>query len=193
MSNKKVWPGSTQLLPIPAVLVGCGNGREMKYNLLTVAWTGIVCSDPAMLSVSIRPERFSYALIKRSGEFTVNMPSRKIASALDYCGVVSGRDHDKFNECSLTARPGETVQAPIVAECPVSLECRVSKTLELGSHVMFVADILAVQVDESLISNKGALDVRQADPIAYAHGGYYGIGDFIGGFGFSVKKKDGAR
>ena len=121
--RKLIWPGSTQLAPVPAVLVGCGDGRTHRYNLITVAWTGIVCSAPPMISVSIRPERHSYALIGEAGEFTVNIPPARLARAVDWCGVVSGRDHDKFKERSLTPLPGSQVAAPLVAECPLGLEC----------------------------------------------------------------------
>ena len=193
MKHKTIWPGSTQLAPVPAVLVGCGNGAELKNNLLTVAWVGTVCSDPAMLAVSLRPERFSYDLMVETGEFTVNLPGRNLAAAVDKCGVISGRDCDKFQVCGLTPRPGTQVAAPLVVECPVNLECRVERTLPLGSHTLFIGRILAVQVDSALIAPSGKFDIDRAGLLAYAHGHYYELGRCIGHFGFSVRRKPGPR
>ena len=191
MKEKTVWPGSTQLAPVPVVLVGCGNGETLKNNLITVAWAGTVCSDPAMLSVAIRPERFSYDLIRKSGEFTVNLPGSDLASAVDKCGVISGRDQDKFALCGLSAKPGTKVAAPIVEECPVNLECKVFQEITLGSHVLFIGKILAVQVDSNLIDASGRFDIDKAHLLAYAHGHYYNLGQCIGHFGYSVRKKPG--
>lgn len=190
--EKTIWPGSTQLAPVPAVLVGCGDGKTFKYNLITVAWAGTVCSDPAMLAISVRPERFSFAPISQLKEFTVNLPPAHLAAELDRCGVVSGRDCDKFEVCHLTAVRGEKVAAPIVAECPVALECRVKNELFLGSHTLFLAEIVAVQVESALIDAKGKFDIDQADLVAYAHGHYYRLGDCIGHFGYSVRRKPGS-
>lgn len=189
--EKTVWPGSTQLAPVPAVLVGCGNGKEYKFNLVTVAWAGTVCSDPPQLAIALRPERYSFTPIVRTKEFTVNLPSVKMTDSLDRCGVVSGRDHDKFALCGLTPVPGEKVAAPVVAESPVALECRVTREIGLGSHTLFIADILAVQVDSALIDDKGKFDIDQAELVAYAHGHYYTLGECIGHFGYSVRRKPG--
>lgn len=189
--RKLIWPGSTQLAPVPAVLVGCGDGRTHRYNLITVAWTGIVCSAPPMISVSIRPERHSYALIGEAGEFTVNIPPTRLARAVDWCGVVSGRDHDKFKERSLTPLPGSQVAAPLVAECLLGLECRVTQAIELGSHTLFLAEILAVQVSEELLDRSGRMQLEKAGLLAYAHGHYYELGRCLGHFGYSVRRKPG--
>ncbi len=190
--EKTIWPGSTQLAPVPAVLVGCGDGKTFKYNLITVAWAGTVCSDPAMLAIAVRPERFSFAPISQLKEFTVNLPPVSLAAELDRCGVVSGRDCDKFELCHLTPVAGEKVSAPLVAECPVALECRVTQPIELGSHTLFLAEILAVQVQSDLIDDKGKFDIDRAHLIAYAHGHYYQLGECIGHFGYSVRRKPGS-
>lgn len=181
------------MAPVPAVLVGCGNGAELKYNLLTVAWVGTVCSDPPMLAIALRPERFSYDLVSETGEFTVNLPGHELAAAVDKCGVISGRDCDKFQVCNLTPHPGTQVASPLVVECPVNLECRVERTIPLGSHTLFIGRILAVQVDSALISPSGKFDIDRAGLLAYAHGHYYELGRCIGHFGFSVRKKPGPR
>ena len=187
--KKAIWRGGTQLAPVPAVLVGCGDQRRWKYNLITVAWCGTVASDPPQLSISVRRERYSFAPIAELGEFTVNLPDAAMIAVLDNCGVVSGRDADKFALHQLTAVRGSQVAAPIVGEAPLSLECRVVKTLDLGSHTMFVGEILAVQVSADLIDADGKLDVERANLVAFAHGHYFGLGKCLGGFGFSVRKK----
>lgn len=191
--NKQIWQPGTMLAPVPAVLVGCGDGDQAKYNLLTVGWTGIVCSEPPMLSISVRPERFSHGLICQTGEFTVNIPSAKLAPAVDFCGVTSGRDTDKFAVRHLTPIPGSKVKAPVVAECPLAMECRVTQHLKLGSHDLFIANILAVQVDDSLVDEKQRLNLDKAGILAYAHGHYYELGRCLGHFGFSVRKKPGPK
>ena len=133
MKEKLCWPGSAQLAPVPAVLAGCGDGSiRNPYNLITIGWCGMVCSEPPMVGIGVRPERFSFGLIRRTGEFTINLPSKELAESVDYCGVVSGKAIDKFKERKLTPVPGSKVKAPIVAECPIALECRVNQTLELG-------------------------------------------------------------
>ena len=152
MPNKVIWPGSAQLAPVPAVLVGCGNNSDFKYNLITVAWAGIVCSNPPMISVSIRPERYSRGLIESTGEFTVNIPTVAMAEAVDYCGMVSGRDVDKFSAAKLTAKKGSKIAAPIVNECPLALECKVVHSLKLGSHIMYVGEIVAAVSSASFSS-----------------------------------------
>ncbi len=188
MGEKTIWPGSTQLAPVPVVLVGCGDGTSFKYNLITVAWTGIVCSEPPLVAVAVRPERYSYGLLISTGEFTVNMPSCRLAAAVDFCGVRSGRDLDKFKACQLTPRRGSRVAAPLVDECPLSLECRVEQKLELGAHALFIGRIEAVQVESALIGADGAFDLDRADLLAYGHGNYYRLGERLGRFGFSVRK-----
>ncbi|MBQ7695386.1 MAG: flavin reductase family protein [Lentisphaeria bacterium] len=190
VQEKLCWPGSAQLAPVPAVLVGCGDGsRRNPYNLITVGWCGMACSDPPQLTIGVRPERFSFGLIRRTGEFTVNLPTKALTADLDYCGVVSGKAIDKFKERGLTPVPGDTVKAPLVGECPVALECRVKEALELGSHWLFIADILAVRVDPGLVDGNGKLDMEKAGLITYAHGNYYAVGEELGRFGFSVRKK----
>ncbi|MDD3953176.1 MAG: flavin reductase family protein [Lentisphaeria bacterium] len=190
-SRKVIWPGSTQLAPVPAVLVACGNSGGHKANLITIAWAGIVCSKPPMLSISVRPERFSYPILRECGEFSVNLPTAQMAATVDWCGVVSGRDHDKFAESGLTAVPGKQISAPIVAECPLSMECKVTQILELGAHHLFLAEILAVQVSEELLDASGRLNLERDNLLAYVHGHYYNLGECIGHFGFSVRKKPG--
>lgn len=173
--------------PLPSVLVSCSHGG--KDNLITVGWTGIVCSNPPRTYVSIRPERFSYDLIKESGEFCINLPSSYLVKAVDFCGVRSGKDMDKFDMCRLTREASHTVSCPSVAECPITLECKVFEAKELGSHTMFLADITAVTVDESIIGEDGKMHLEKAHPMAYGHGAYYTLGKRIGKFGYSVKKR----
>jgi flavin reductase (DIM6/NTAB) family NADH-FMN oxidoreductase RutF len=188
-SNKVIWPGSTQLAPVPSVLVGCGNNKEYNYNLLTIGWTGIINSVPPMLSISVRKERFSYDIIKNLKDFTVNIPSTSLVKATDLCGVISGKDGDKFAKANLTPIPASNVTAPIVKECPLNLECRTTQIIPLGSHDLFLAEIVAVEVDKNCINSKGAFDPGIADLLCYAHGHYYSLGECLGHFGFSVKKK----
>ena len=189
--KKLIWPGSTQLAPVPAVLVGTG-GNNWKNNLITVAWVGIVCSDPAMLSISVRPERYSYKALTELREFSVNVPLASQAAIVDWCGVVSGRDHDKFAEQKLTALPGSRIQSPLVQECPLNLECQVKDIIRLGSHDMFIAQIVAVQVSEDFLTGSGRLDLEHdGGVLGYAHGHYFNLGKCIGHFGFSVRKKSG--
>lgn len=185
---KEDWRPGTMLYPLPAVLVSCGDGTHS--NLITVAWTGMICSDPAMLYISVRPERYSYGLIKERMEFTVNVTTADMARATDWCGVRSGRDYDKWAETGLTPEPGRAVACPSVKESPLSIECRVKEIIPLGSHHMFVAEVVNVRADSSLINPEtGAFDLARAVPLVYSHGGYYRQGDHIGRFGFSVKKK----
>ena len=181
---------STLLSPVPVVLVSCGGTRpDEKPNLITIAWAGTVCSEPPMLSISVRPDRHSYELIRQSGEFVVNVPSARQAWATDWCGVVSGRDEDKFAKTGLTPGPALQVRPPIVQECPLNIECRVRQTLELGSHVMFVAEVVAIQVSQSLMTPLNRLALETAGLLAYAHGHYYVLGRQLGHFGFSVRKQ----
>lgn len=186
---KQIWRSGTQLYPLPAVLVSCGS-TEADRNLITVAWTGTVCSDPAMLYISVRPERYSYDIIRREMEFTVNLTTEAMCHATDWCGVRSGREYDKWRETGLTPVPGVAVGCPHVAESPLSIECRVKSIVPLGSHHMFIADVIDVLADEKYIDPQtGAFDMEQAGLMAYSHGGYYALGQKIGKFGFSVQKK----
>jgi flavin reductase (DIM6/NTAB) family NADH-FMN oxidoreductase RutF len=185
--GKLLWKPGTLLNPVPAVLVGCGDFDGVK-NLITIAWAGTIASEPAMLSISVRPERYSYELIKETGQFTVNLPSRQMVRALDYCGVKSGREVDKFKETGFTPWRGETVKAPLIAEAPLGLECQVEQVIALGSHDLFLAKISGVQVDESLVDQNGRLNLGKADLITYSHGSYWTLKEPVGSFGFSVKK-----
>ena len=184
---KLQWKPGTLLAPAPPALVSCGTMEA--HNVLTAAWTGIVCSEPPMTYVSIRPKRYSHHMILERGEFVINLPTQAIVRATDLCGVKSGRDGDKFALAGLTAEPSALVAAPGIGECPVSLECRVREVLHLGSHDMFLSDIVAVDVDPGYVDEKGALHLEKAGLLAYAHGGYYGLGRQLGTFGFSVRKK----
>lgn len=184
---KQVWKPATLLAPVPPAIVSCGTLEAP--NMLTIAWTGIVNSSPAMTYISVRPERFSYELIKKYGEFVINLPTAALLTATDLCGVKSGRDTDKFALCNLTPEAASQVSAPMVAESPLSIECRVKQVLPLGSHDMFLAEILAVNVDSALLDKSGKLHLASAGLIAYAHGEYFELGKSIGTFGFSVRKK----
>lgn len=184
---KQIWKSGTMLYPLPAVLVSCAEGG--RDNVFTAAWTGIACTAPAMTYVSVRPERYSYELIRRSGEFVINLVPSALARACDLCGVVSGRECDKFERAGLTREGMRDVACPGVAECPVQLECRVKQVLELGSHHMFLAEILCVHVEEGLLDESGKLELERAALVSYNHGGYYESGRKLGHFGFSIRKK----
>ncbi len=186
--DKQLWKPSTILSPTPVVLVSCGGRAEQPENILTVAWAGTVCSDPPMLSISIRPERFSHGIITTTREFVVNIPTQDLAKATDLCGMKSGRDTDKFALTGLSRAAGVSVAAPLLAECPLNLECKVRKTVKLGSHDMFIAEILAVHVSPALLDRRGKLCLEQARLLAYAHREYYSLGKRIGFFGFSAKR-----
>ena len=176
------------IYPLPAVLVTCGDDKHS--NMLTVAWTGTICSDPAMCYISVRPSRYSYDIIRSRMEFTINLTTRELAYATDWAGVRSGKDYDKWAELGLTPEKGVTVACPMIKESPLSVECRVKQIMSLGTHDMFIADVLAVFADEKLIDPAtGRFDLSKADPLAYSHGGYFTLGDYIGKFGFSVQKK----
>jgi len=185
---KQMWKPGTMLYPVPAVMVSCKSSEGVN-NIITVAWTGIVCSDPAMLYVSIRPERFSYNMIKDTGSFVVNIPNRSLAYAVDFCGVKSGRDINKFEHLGLTPQKSNLVDAPSIGECPVNLECKVKDIISLGSHDMFIGEILCVDVEEGLLDKTGKLQLNNADLICYSHGEYRALADSLGHFGFSVRKK----
>lgn len=196
-------PGN-MLYPVPAVLVACADrqwntGLDMDraedtsgnrhINLFTVAWTGTVCTNPPMLSISVRPERYSYHMIEATGEFTVNLTNEALAKATDFCGVKSGRDVDKWKECHLTPVPGTEVKSPYVKEAPVSIECRVTEEKPLGSHTLFLAEVAAVHCDNAYLDEKGTFHLEDARPIVYSHGTYFALGKKLGTFGYSVKKK----
>lgn len=185
--GKRTWKSGTLLSPVPAVMITC-QGLESRPNIITVAWAGTICSEPPMLSISIRPERHSYQLIKESGEFVVNIPDRRIVKETDLCGVISGKNCDKFHETGLTRGKSETVKAPIIMECPINIECKVEREIELGSHSMFLALVTSIQVSEHLIDSRGRLESDKAALVGFAHGHYYQLGKKLGHFGFSVKK-----
>ena len=187
--EKQSWKPGNVLSPAPPVLVSCGGTEGWKPNLITIAWAGNVCSDPPMLSISVRPERYSFEIIRTTREFVVNVPSLKQARAVDWCGVVSGRNEDKFAGAGLTPAPALKVRPPIVLECPLNIECRVKESLELGSHTMFVAEVVAVQVSSDLVDGKGRLRLEKCGLLAFAHGEYFVLGRRIGKFGFSVRKR----
>ena len=174
------------LSPVPPVMVSCGTIE--KHNIMTAAWTGILSTHPPMTYISVRPERYSYNIIKDTGEFVMNLATEKLAFAADYCGVCSGRDIDKFAKLNLTPEPASKVSAPMIAESPLNIECEVREIVNLGSHDMFVAEIVAVNVDECLFNSTGKLDFIKCGLLAYAHGEYFTLGKRLGGFGFSVKK-----
>lgn len=184
---KITWKAGTMLYPLPAVMVT--SGTMEKANIFTAAWTGIVNSEPAMTYVSIRPERFSHALISKNGEFVINLTNEKLLHAADFCGVRSGKDTDKFEQTGLTKAPCAFVKAPQIEESPISLECRVVEVKRLGSHDLFLAEILAVNVDDSLLDETGRLALEKSDLVAFCHGEYRKIGAKLGKFGFSVEKK----
>ncbi len=186
--GRESWRAGNMLYPLPAVMVSCKRPGE-KPNIITVAWTGTVCSSPAMVSISVRPERYSYDIIKETGEFVINLTTEKLARVTDYCGVRSGRDVDKFAEMNLTAGRSVHVEAPYIEECPVNIECRVQQILELGSHHMFIAEVLGVDIDDRYLDEKGKFRLNEANPIVYSHGEYFGIGRKLGSFGYSVRRK----
>lgn len=180
-------PGN-MLYPVPAVLVSVGN-KKGECNLFTVAWTGTVCSDPPMVSISVRKSRYSYDMIKETGEFVINLTTKDLAFATDYCGVKSGRDEDKWQACKLHKLQSTVVSVPSLRESPVSIECRVKQILELGTHDMFLAEVAAVTVDDVYLDENGKFRFLDANPLTYSHGEYFTLGECIGKFGYSVKKK----
>jgi flavin reductase (DIM6/NTAB) family NADH-FMN oxidoreductase RutF len=185
---KITWKPGTMVYPVPAVLVTCGDAEE-NYNIITVAWTGTICSDPAMTYISIRPERHSYEAINRTKEFVINLATEDLVKATDFCGVKSGRDMNKFKEMRLTPEKASKVSAPLIKESPVNIECTVTKVLELGTHHMFLAKVVAVNVDDQYMDDKNKFHLDLANPICYSHGQYYGLKKSLGSFGFSVAKK----
>lgn len=185
---KQNWRPGTMIYPLPAVLVSCGATPD-EYNMLTVAWTGTICSDPAMCYISVRPERHSYEIIKRTGEFVINLTTEALARATDWCGVRSGKDYNKWEQMGLTPAPATVVKAPIIEQSPVSIECRVKQIIPLGTHDMFIAEVVNVVVDEQYLDEKGKFDMVRAGLMAYSHGEYFTLGKSLGHFGWSVRKK----
>ena len=186
--SREYWKPGYMLYPVPAVMESCGREGE-KPNIITVAWAGTVCSDPPMVSISVRKERYSYGIIRETGEFVINLVNRELVRAADYCGVKSGRDEDKFAAMGLTAQPSRYVKAPGIGESPVNLECRVTQRLELGSHDMFLAQVLGVSVDSKYMDAKGKFHLNDAGLVSYSHGEYFELGKRLGSFGWSVRKK----
>ena len=185
--SKIKWKPGTFLYPIPAVMVSCGTME--KSNIITVAWTGIINTDPAMVYISVRPTRYSYNIIKEQGEFLINLTTEDLARTTDWCGVKTGAKVDKFKEMNLHKEKANIVKCPMIKESPVSVECKVKEIKELGSHTMFIAEVVAINADDKYIDDKGAFDISKCNLISYANGGYYSMGKKVGKFGFSVKKK----
>ena len=191
--SKEYWKPGNMLYPVPAVMVSCGREGE-KPNIITVAWAGTICSDPAMVSISVRKERYSHDIIKETGEFVINLVNKRLVRATDYCGVKSGRDVDKFAACGLHSAPGSVLtDCPILEESPVNLECKVTQVIPLGSHDLFLAEVAACDVDESLLDENGKLCLEKAKLIVYSHGEYLALGKKLGTFGYSVRKKKPVR
>lgn len=185
---KQDWKPGTLIYPLPAVLVSVGATPD-EYNLITVAWTGTLCTNPPMCYISVRPERHSHALLMKHMEFVINLTTEDLAKATDWCGVRSGKDYNKFQEMGLTPAPASVVNCPVVVESPLSIECRVKEVVSLGSHDMFIADVVNIRADEGFMDAQGKFDLAASHPLVYLHGGYYGLGKKIGKFGWSVEKK----
>jgi flavin reductase (DIM6/NTAB) family NADH-FMN oxidoreductase RutF len=187
--SKLLWKPGTMIYPLPAVMVSCGAVPE-EYNIITISWTGTICTDPAMCYISVRPGRYSYNIIKKNGEYVINLTTKSLAYATDWCGVKSGREHNKFSEMGLTPVAASAVKAPLIKESPVNIECIVKEIKELGSHHMFISEVIAVNADEKYIDKKtGLFRLNDAVPLCYSHGKYYAAGDLIGKFGYSVEKR----
>lgn len=186
---KQNWKPGTMIYPLPAVLVSCGENEE-EYNVFTVSWTGTLCTNPPVCYISVRPERHSYDIIRRTGEFVINLTTREMAFATDWCGVRSGKDYNKFKEMKLTPGKATVVNAPIIEEAPICIECRVKEIVPLGSHDMFIAEVVNVQADDRFLDPETEkFELDRAHPLVYVHGGYYDLGEKIGKFGWSVEKK----
>ncbi|MBR6344833.1 MAG: flavin reductase family protein [Lachnospiraceae bacterium] len=185
--GKQMWKPGNMLYPVPAVMVSCKRGDE-RPNIITVAWAGTICSDPAMVSISVRPNRYSHSIISGSGEFVINLVTKDLVKACDWCGVKSGRDVDKFEEMNLTEYTSDLMNAPAIDESPVNIWCKVENILKLGSHDMFLANVVGVTVDEKYIDVKGRFALEKTNLITYSHGEYYSLGELLGTFGYSVKK-----
>lgn len=185
--GKLYWKPGNMLYPLPVVMVSCSD--KGKDNIITCAWAGTICSDPAMLSISVRKERFSYNMILNSGEFVVNLVTKDLAFATDYCGVASGKDVDKFEKMKLTKQPSKNVSCPSIMESPVNLECKVKEVKHLGTHSIFMAEIVGVTVDDKYMDESGRFNLNDSNLVAYSHGRYFTLGEELGKFGYSVKKK----
>lgn len=188
MAKKIRWKPGTMIYPLPAVMISCGNDPD-NYNIITIAWTGTICTDPPMCYISVRPSRHSYNLIRESGEFVINLTTSELASQTDWCGVKSGRDINKFTETGLTPVKADIVSAPLIEESPVNIECKVTEIKELGTHHMFIAEVVAVHADPRFYNDEtGEFELNRANMICYSHGKYYETGSLVGKFGFSVRK-----
>ena len=186
---KQDWKPGTLIYPLPAVMVSCGSDPS-EYNIITIAWIGTICTNPPMCYISVRPGRYSYPILKKNMAFVINLTTRELAYATDWCGVNSGKEHHKFEEMGLTPGKASIVAAPFIQESPLCIECQVKEILALGSHDMFIAEVVNVLADDKYLNPEtGAFDMRKADLLAYSHGKYYGLGELIGHFGWSVKKK----
>lgn len=184
---KEKWKAGNMIYPLPAVLVTC-RSKSGEDNVFTVAWTGTVCTNPPMAYISVRPSRYSYNMIKETGEFVINLTTEEMAKATDYCGVTSGRDVEKFQRCGLHKEEADEVNVPMLVESPVNIECRVREAHEYGSHTMFVADVICVHADEKYMNESGRFELEKSNPLAYSHGTYFGLTSPKGTFGYSVKK-----
>lgn len=187
--GKQLWKPGNMLYPLPVVMVSMAD-QDGKPNIITVAWAGTVCTNPPMVSISVRPERYSYQILKETGEFVLNLTTKDLVFATDYCGVKSGKDINKFKEMNLTAVPGTEVNAPLIGESPVNIECRVREIKPLGSHDMFIADVLAVHADEQYMDENHKFHLEWAEPVVYSHGAYFTCGEQLGTFGYSVRKNN---
>lgn len=186
--SKEIWKPGNMLYPLPVVMVSMAD-KDGGNNIITIAWAGTVCTNPPMVSISVRPERYSYPILRETGEFVINLTTRELVYAADYCGVKSGREVDKFKELHLTPLAASQVKAPLIGESPVNIECRVNKVIPLGSHDMFLADVAAVHADEKYMDEKHKFHLEKADPVVYSHGAYLNCGEQLGTFGYSVRKK----
>ena len=187
--EKEIWKPGTLIYPVPAVMVSCGKLNGEK-NIITIAWTGTINTNPPMTYISIRPERYSYNIIKKTNEFVINLVTEETAFACDYCGVRSGKDIDKFKEMKLTAQKANIISAPIISECPINIECKVKNIIELGSHSMFIAEVVSINASKKYIDSKGKFHFNKSKPICYSHGSYFSLGKEIGYFGYSVNKNN---
>ena len=185
---KEIWKPGNMLYPLPVVMVSMAD-RNGKYNIITIAWAGTVCTNPPMVSISVRPERYSYPILQETGEFVINLTTRELTYATDYCGVKSGRDVDKFQELGLTPEAASIVKAPMIEESPVNLECQVRQVQQLGSHAMFLAEVVAVHAEERYLDEQHKFNLEKAEPIVYSHGAYLLCGEQLGTFGYSVRRR----
>ena len=185
---KEIWKPGNMLYPLPVVMVSMVDGQN-RTNIITIAWAGTVCTNPPMVSISVRPERYSYHMLKETGEFVINLTTEELLEATDYCGVASGRDVNKWEKMNLTPIPSEKVSVPAVAESPINIECKVTEVKELGTHHMFIAEVVNVRADEKYMDEKGKFHLEHSKPIAYSHGTYFSLGEELGKFGYSVRKK----